>query len=351
MPEARVDRRRPRLDDRALLRSTSLPLLAAGCALSLAVACGSDGGGDAGPGAGATGSGGQGAGAAGGDGGAPPGDCVEDADCDATQNACAIFACDAGACVPSFLPAGTPVPSADVAGDCQRRVCDGAGTLDTEADADDTSDDLNPCTDDGCEAGAPSHTPVMDATPCGSGEATVCEGGVCVGCAADAECPPGDGCRDPVCDARGGGPGKGGMCGLVISVGKEVGNAAPDDCTHAICNAAGAVEVVANPVEAPPQDAQTCDTEVCGDDGLVAHVPLRDGVLCDGTTFCNPSLCAAAVCTEMADPAAGTVVPGGAGECASTVCDGAGLETTAFAPAGTGCQGFGVCDGAGNCSF
>jgi hypothetical protein len=318
--------------------------------LAAAVACSSEGDGGAGPSS-SGGDGGQGAAGEGGAGAAASGDCADDSDCEATQNPCATYACEEGECVPSFPAAGTPVPAAEVAGDCQRPVCDGAGSLDSEEDSADTEDDLNPCTVDACAAGVSSHTPVMDATPCGSGQATACLAGVCVGCEDDAECPPGDGCRDPVCDESMGGPGKSGTCGLVISAGKEVGNAALDDCMHAICNEQGEVVVVGNVEETPPQDAEPCDEEVCGADGTVLHEPLADGGYCDGGTFCNPSQCLAAMCTTMADPADGTPVPGGGGECASLVCDGAGMEKTLFAPSGTSCSavGFGICDGAGNC--
>jgi hypothetical protein len=321
------------------------------CVVALAAGgCSSEGEADAGPTSSAGGDGGQGAAGQGGEGAGPPGECADDGDCQATANLCAIFACEAGECVPSFLAAGTPVPDKDVAGDCQRPVCDGAGSEDSEEDPADIEDDLNPCTVDDCTAGAPSHTPVMDATPCGSGRTTVCARGVCVGCESDAECPPGDGCREPVCDASMGGPGKTGTCGLVIDVGKEVGNAALDDCTHAICNDEGAVVVVGNPEETPPQDAQSCDEEVCDAEGQVAHEPLADGGYCDGGTFCNPSQCLAAVCTIYAEPADGTAVPGKGAECSSVVCDGAGMEKTVLAPPGTPCS-LGMCDSVGNCGF
>ncbi|MEJ7733283.1 MAG: hypothetical protein WKG00_29325 [Polyangiaceae bacterium] len=321
------------------------------CAIALvAGGCWSEGDAGAGPTGSGGGDGGQAAAGQGGSGAAAPGDCADDGDCQVTQNPCATFACEEGACVPSFPAAGTPVPAADVAGDCQRLVCDGAGSQGSEDDPADIQDDLNPCTVDECTAGAPGHTPVMDATPCGSGQTTACAGGACVGCEKNTECPPGDGCREPVCDESMGGPGKTGTCGLVISAGKEVGNAALDDCMHAICNARGEVVVVGNPEEKPPQDAQACDVEVCDAEGLVAHEPLADGGYCDGGTFCNPSQCLAAVCTILAEPADGTAVPGKGAECSSVVCDGAGMEKTVFVAAGTPC-GFGVCDGVGTCVF
>jgi hypothetical protein len=327
-----------------------LRAMAVGWCLGALAAAGCSSEGDTGAGAsGPGGAGGQGAAGPGGQGAGPPASCADDDDCQVTQNPCATFACEGGECVPSFPAAGTPVPAEDVPGDCQRRVCDGAGSLDTEDNPSDIEDDLNPCTVDACTAGAPSHAPVMDGASCGSGQTTACLGGVCVGCESDAECPPGDGCREPVC-ALMGGPGKTGTCGLVISPGKEVGNAALDDCTHAICNEQGQVVVVGNPAETPPQDAQSCDEEVCGADGLVAHEPLVDGSYCDGGTFCNPSQCLAAVCTILAEPADGTPVPGRGGECSSVVCDGAGMQKTVAAPLGTPCS-LGNCDGAGNCGF
>jgi hypothetical protein len=90
-----------------------------------------------------------------------------------------------------FSAAGT-VAGGDVEGDCVKRVCDGAGGIEDADDPGDTPSDANPCTEDLCSNGGPSH-PATDA-------GTACSGGVCDGSGACVECNVGGDCSSGVCD-------------------------------------------------------------------------------------------------------------------------------------------------------
>jgi hypothetical protein len=82
-----------------------------------------------------------------------------------------------GACVTESTPAGTGDPGGQVAGDCQKIVCNGSGGTTTVPDDTDVQDDGNPCTQDTCSGGTVQHPP----GGCGAG--FVCNGASCVsGC-------------------------------------------------------------------------------------------------------------------------------------------------------------------------
>lgn len=176
---------------------------------------GDDGGTDAGAGsssdAGTGGAGTGGADTGSGAGGSDAGDggiggCASAADCPASLNECVTPTCNGGACGTSFVANGTPV-SAQTAGDCKEAVCNGAGATIAIAAADDTHDDQNPCTADGCNGGSVLHTPKAGAcaspnnpaakvcgTPGGDAE------GTCVACNVNGDCMSGV-CQAHVCAA------------------------------------------------------------------------------------------------------------------------------------------------------
>ena len=92
-------------------------------------------------------------------------------------------------------------------GDCKRRQCATDGTVTTVNDDTDVPDDRNPCTNDICTTGAPSHTMMPANSNCGG--ANHCNAtGQCVGCTVAADCPGTDtACRTRTCTA-------GGVCGF-----------------------------------------------------------------------------------------------------------------------------------------
>lgn len=141
-------------------------------------------------GEGATGTGGQGG--QGGNqsqgGGGGQGQCTSAADCPVPGIVCFEATCASGVCSEGFSPALSPAGDS-VPGDCLALVCDGAGATTQVPVLDDPSDDLNDCTLDACDNGAPSHLPLPSKTPCSAG---VCNGlGACVQCVDAADCPNG----------------------------------------------------------------------------------------------------------------------------------------------------------------
>src|SRR5204862_2537301 len=97
--------------------------------------------------------------------------------------------------------AGTSA-GADATGNCSKAVCDGVGGITSAPDNTDVpADDGNPCTDDVCSGGAPSHPTKSDGASCtGPSGAKVCVGAACVQCAVRADCAGTDtACRQFVC--------------------------------------------------------------------------------------------------------------------------------------------------------
>jgi hypothetical protein len=93
-----------------------------------------------------------------------------------------------GSCSTPFAPAGTP-SGAQIAGDCQRNQCDGAGQVVKAADDTDVVDDGNPCTADLCTGGVATSLAVAAGTSCSADGSNVCDGaGLCVACSGDT-CP------------------------------------------------------------------------------------------------------------------------------------------------------------------
>jgi hypothetical protein len=108
--------------------------------------------------------------------------CLTAADCPGQDTDCRRRTCVDAVCGVAFAADGTAVPE-QTRGDCQRRVCDGAGNVVSRPDDGDLPNDANPCTANVCSAGQPSHPPL----PAGR----TCPGGVCDGEGHCGECVPG----------------------------------------------------------------------------------------------------------------------------------------------------------------
>jgi hypothetical protein len=88
------------------------------------------------------------------------------------------------------VAAGTPV-GAQVAGDCRRTQCDGAGHVVVDAvDDTDVPVDGAQCTADVCTGGVPSNPPLAAGAACSQSGGNVCDGGgLCVDCNTVGLCP------------------------------------------------------------------------------------------------------------------------------------------------------------------
>jgi len=120
--------------------------------------------------------------------------CEAPSDCEGTDNECGTRTCENNLCGVDAAGVDTVV-TVQVPDDCLRNICDGSGSITTEANDDDIEDDNQDCTVDTCESGAPSHTPKGLGVACtGTGPAKVCNAvGVCV------ECVDGSGCPSNLC--------------------------------------------------------------------------------------------------------------------------------------------------------
>jgi hypothetical protein len=209
--------------------------------------------------------------------------CLADADCGASS-ACATRACVGGTCVTTFVPSGQGDPGGQVAGDCQRLVCDGSGGSISIADDTDVLDDGNPCTADACVAGVPSHALLAAATPCGPG--LECDAaGACVGCLMDVECGADTACATHHCQS--------GTCvtdDTPSGMGDPGGQIA-GDCKKIVCNGLGGTTTVPDDTDVP-DDGNPCTQDTCSG-GAVQHVPVASGTSCGAGLVCNGTTCAA----------------------------------------------------------
>ncbi len=315
---------------------------------------------------------------AGGDGGV--GGCKSDADC-GLGNGCTIPVCKEGVCGEEYEPEGKAILWGYVAGDCKKQQCGPDGAVVDVDDPDDVDDDHNPCTLDTCQAGVPTHAPdpMKVGTSCGaSGSQLLCSmDGKCTGCKNNEQCPSAGVCTKPLCATQG----ATGVCTVVIDVNKEVSNQDMGDCFKAVCNDKGQLVPVPAMEDTPLQDDNTCDTEVCGEGGLVKHQNLPDGATCGMSTACNPSTCDVGQCVVKPAPTGTPDATQMAGDCMLVVCDGMGgsapqaddtdapadadtndctrpacangMVTLAAEPGGKGCinaaGALSTCDGNGGC--
>lgn len=174
----------------ASIGAVALALLAFGCELiaptdRTEIDAGSQGGADAGSSSSGSSSGSV--------------ECLLPLDCPGKDEDCIVRTCDQGTCGKAKLPLGTPTKN-QVAGDCQRAVCDGKGTEVLIVDEEDVPIDVDPCTEDVCTASVPSNPPSGAGAPCDADGGNVCNGqGACVECVAEADCPLGSQCVNNVC--------------------------------------------------------------------------------------------------------------------------------------------------------
>jgi hypothetical protein len=131
--------------------------------------------------------------------------CLVPADCPGADTECHTRTCGAaGLCGAIDAAAGTAL-SVQVAGDCRKAVCDGAGGATSVNDDGDVPPPAGACTVGACAAGVPSQVGAPARTPCGGGQ--LCDGlGACLACLAPADCGADSACAARTCSA--------GVCGI-----------------------------------------------------------------------------------------------------------------------------------------
>lgn len=240
---------------------------------------------------------------AGKDSGTDPGpECTDATDCPAPSTKCVDATCKSGVCGEAPKAAGTSVDG-DTVGDCKKLQCDGAGKVVNANDDTDLPDDKNPCTDDVCTAGVPSHTFKAASTTCGTN--LVCDGaGNCQGCNVAADCSgTDDECSQRTCT--------GGVCGRAnVKSGTAITNQTAGDCKKVICDGAGNQQTVNDDTDTAT-DNNSCTNDVCKN-GTLSHPSVSDGTTCDGGKICKTGVCTG--CTAAAD------CPSNNTECQTPTC-------------------------------
>jgi hypothetical protein len=316
--------------------------------------------------------------------------CTVPSDCPGKETECQTRACDQGFCGIGFQPSGMKVTS-QFAGDCQKIVCDGQGALAQQADDSDVPDDSNPCTQDVCANGVPSHASAAFGTTCG-GSLTCDNQGNCTGCTGPGDCPGTDtDCQTRSCTGT--------VCGFIYKqAGTAVTMQTPNDCKQNVCNGMGAVSVTFDNMDLQ-DDGNECTQDGCSN-GSPTHANLAAGApcldpakpVCNGGGACVECV-TASTCKGQDDEckvracnsgscgytftASGTPLAlQTAGDCHKSVCDGSGSTmqladdsdvqqdgnpctgdacsggTIVHAPVamGTSCGAPKQCDAVGNCA-
>jgi hypothetical protein len=294
--------------------------------------------------------------------------CNRDAQCAGTSPAteCQHPACTAGhACAPALVDAGT-VTSTQVAGDCHRAECDGAGATRSVVDDADVPVDGSECTLDLCTAGVASNPPRTAGTPCGAGGAFQCNAAGHCGCLGDGDC---------TAPATCGGGGTPGICGCtpLTCAGAGATCGAPSNGCGGTLSCDDGVKDGGETAVDCGGDAATCATRCAQGKACLAGSDCTtgscvDGVCCDTACAGACQACSAAKKGQGADGVCGAIAAGtdpdaecadqGAASCGTNgVCNGAGacqkyVTGTSCAPAscsGGIATGASTCNGLGSC--
>jgi hypothetical protein len=212
--------------------------------------------------------------------------CLTASDCPGTDATCRTRTCVGGQCGATNAPAGTPLPT-QIAGDCQKEACDGAGTVVTVADNTDLPVDGNQCTMDVCTNGTPSNPAQPSTTTCGQNGGTHCNGSstapACVQCLQAADCSG----TDTECHAR---SCTAGVCGVSnIAAGTPLIAQTAGDCQKKVCDGSGAIAIVSDNTDLPV-DGNECTADVCTN-GMPSNPAQPSTATCGqgGGTHCNGS--------------------------------------------------------------
>jgi hypothetical protein len=113
-------------------------------------------------------------------------ECVSANDCPATGNECIVPTCNANVCGTSYLGNSHVLSTGQITGDCQKRVCDGAGGTTLIADTTDLPTSNSVCLiNPACVGNQPHFDDAPDGTSCNDVVNGHCTAGVCVGCFPD----------------------------------------------------------------------------------------------------------------------------------------------------------------------
>ena len=316
------------------------------------------------------------------------GACGVAADCPGAESECQHRSCTAGVCGIARDPMGT-VLTLQTTGDCKSRQCAADGTVASANDNTDLPDDRNPCTNDFCMVGVPSHTNLPLNSTCGG--LNKCNAtGQCVGCVVANDCPGTDTvCQTRACSSQG-------VCSVTFrTAGTALADPTAGDCKGLECDGAGNTRAVNNNADLPV-DNNPCTTDECTA-GTPSHRPVAasttcgTALVCDGANRCVQCLSASTCTGTDTECHTRTCINGTCGisnttggtptvaqvardckriectgtgttftvpditdlpvdnlPCTSDLCNG-GTPSNPAVTAGTNCGGTSVCDGLGAC--
>lgn len=223
--------------------------------------------------------------------GVSPGKCVMGVctvECSPTKpcddmNPCTEDSCNASLGTCTFVKLdGLPTPGfTEPVGDCKIHICSAGEDAPLNDDAD-TADDMNSCTFDVCMNGVGSHPGVSMGTPCMVGQPDVCNGqGTCVECNVPADCvnlPTNDDCQTRTCTNN--------KCGQdFAAAGKPISNQKAGDCKEVQCDGAGKTMTVNSAVDVP-EDNNPCTENICTN-GMPSNPNIAAGVSCGNPLICD----------------------------------------------------------------
>ncbi len=251
------------------------------------------------------------------------------------------------------------------AGDCQQRVCDGAGDAESVSDDADVPDDGQDCTEDGCQDGTPTHDPAAGA--CDEDGGAVCadpagpKAGTCVECNVDADCTGSDVCDPAMMSNTCVDP----SCADGVLNGDETdvdcgGTCAPcantddclvaSDCASGFCNAnvcspcGGDQDCAANEFCDPSVNGGTCV------DDLTGGAPCNDAAEC-GTGFCVDGFCCDTLCDGLCDACSAALKGSGSDGTCEPIASGSDPNDECGSANPSTCGQTGSCDGASACEL
>jgi hypothetical protein len=264
--------------------------------------------------------------------------CTRPSDCPGMDTLCEVRTCVSKRCGMMKKADGTPA-GMQMAGDCKRTVCDGAGSTKVVNDDTDVPNDNKACTQDVCKNGVPSNPNAAVGTPCGNG--LTCDAtGACKGCNVGNDCPGQDtACSTRTCNM--------GVCGVDAQpVGTVIADPTPGDCKRSVCGQNGVIMVESSDTDVPADDGKECTDNTCSMGAPVFPpkpvatacmqnggqfcsavgecVQCTEASQCPGVdTACEVRTCNMGMCGTMRKPA-GTSVPSAQGDCKQNQCDGNG---------------------------